>query len=124
MLKVTEKIVKQLSRTNLELEDRTALITALLSKLNTLPIGDMIAFTQNGLIVNGREMDMEAVIKFKEACGVLKDNFARKVIHEQIRYKAIEMGINKSISIDTLMFAKAALWTVNEYEILLEKLGN
>lgn len=74
-------------------------------------------------MINGKELDQEQMISFKEACAVLKDNYARKVIHEQIRYKAIDLGINKAISVDTIYFSKAALWVLNELEILITKLS-
>ncbi len=123
MLKITERMVKQLSRTNLALEDRIALVNSIQDKLHILPIGEMIVLDpQGGIMINGRQLDQGASISFKEAISILKENFARKIIHEQIRYKAIDMGINKSLSIDTLMFSKAAIWIINEYEILLEKL--
>jgi len=94
-----------------------------LNKLVVLPIGDIILFTENGLNIGGKDLDQEQLLNFKDGCSVLKENFARKVIHEQIRYKATEMGIHKSQSLDELMFAKAALWVLNEYEILIHKLS-
>lgn len=74
-------------------------------------------------MIDGKNLDQEATINFKEACAVLKENYARKVIHEQIRYKAIDLGINKALSVDTLMFSKAAIWVLNEIEILIAKLS-
>ena len=120
---VTQRVIKQLEKANLSQEDRIALTTALLVKLNALPIGDIIHFTETGILLNGKELEVEQALHFREACVSLKDNFARKVIHEQIRYKAIEMGIDKATSIDTLFFSKSALWVLNEYEILIQKLS-
>lgn len=123
MLKITERMTKTLARTDLPVEDRTALLTAILGKLNALPIGDIVATSSDGAVmINGKNLDREQIIGFKEGIAALKDNFARKVIHEQVRFKAIEMGIFKSVSTETLMFSKAALWCMNEIEILLEKL--
>ncbi len=120
---ITEKTIKQLKKSNLSIEDRTALTTALLDKLNALPIGDIIYFTQNGLMIDGKELDAEQTNAFKETCSALKDNFARKVIHEQIRHKATEAGIHKSQSIEELMFYKAAIWCLNEENILIQQLS-
>jgi len=121
--KVTENLIKQLKKANLSTEDRTALITALLVKLNAPPIGEMIHFTQNGLMINGKMLDTDGTISFTKACTALKDNYARKVIHEQVRYKAIDLGIDKGTTIDTIMFSKAALWVLNELEILTHRLS-
>lgn len=123
MTPITQKIIKQLQNTKLSLEDRVALTTAILDKLHALPIGNIVHFTESGVMINGKELDQDQMISFREACVVLKENFARKVIHEQVRYKAIDMGINKALSMDTIMFAKAAIWVVNEIEILIAKLS-
>ncbi len=123
MTPTTQKIIKQLRKSDLTLEDRVALTTCLLDKLNAVPIGDIIMFTENGLMINGKMLDMEQTISFREASVALKENFARKVIHEQVRYKAIDLGINKAQSIDTLMFSKACIWVINELEILTAKLS-
>ncbi len=110
-----------MKKSSLSTQDRIALTTALLDKLNALPMGNIIVETPEGLIINGKELDTEQIINFKESCVSLKENFARQVIHEQIRYKATEMGIHKSQTIDELMFAKAIIWCLNEENIWLEK---
>lgn len=117
-----QKVIKQLQKANLSIEDRTALTTVMLGRLLTIPIGDMVIFTQSGVMINGKELDSEQLIAFKEACTSLKKNYARRVISEQVRYKAIEMGIHKSTSDSELFFSKAAIWVLNEENILLEKL--
>ncbi len=119
---LTDKLIKQLKKSNLSMEDRLTLITALLDKLGTLPIGDIVHFTENGLMINGKELDQEQMLSFREAVVALKENFARNVINEQVRWKAIDLGINQATAIDTLFFSKAALWCQNEENILIEKL--
>ena len=121
---VTQKLIKQLEKANLPTEDRIALTDAIMHKLNALPIGDLITFTQDGIMINGRMLGVEDLLAFREATSVLKDNYARKVISEQIRFKAIDMGINKATSIDTLIFAKACLWVMNEHELLIHTLSD
>jgi len=123
MLLITEKLIKQLSKSNLSTEDRIALTGAITKNLNAFPISNILEITSEGLKVQGKKLDVEQVIHFREACVILKDNFARKVIHEQVRYKAIDMGISKAVSVDTLMFAKASLWVLNEIEILINSLS-
>lgn len=117
----TEKIIKQFKKANLSIEDRVALTTALLYKLQSLPLESTFIIDSKGISVNGKVLEPEQVINFTESCAALKDNFARKVIHEQIRYLAVNMGIHNSLSIDTLMFAKAALWCLSQEEDLLAK---
>ncbi len=121
---ITENLIKQLKKSSLSMEDRLALTTALLDKLGALPIGDIVHFTESGVIINGKELDQDQALSFREACVALKDNYARNVINEQIRYQAIDLGINKAVALDTLFFSKAALWCLNEENILIEKLVN
>ncbi len=120
---ITEKVIKQLQKSNLTTQDRTALVTAILDKLVAVPIQNVIVLTETSIVINGKELDLEAYLSFKEGCANLKDNFARKVINEQLRYKATELGVHKAQTIDELLFSKAIIWAINEENILLEKLS-
>lgn len=95
----------------------------MIEKLGAFPVGDLITFTENGLSLNGKDLSHEQFLNFKEACVLLKDNFARKVLNEQLKYKAIEMGIHKSTTVDELLFSKAVIWFINEENILIEKIS-
>jgi len=120
---ITDKVIKQLKKSNLTTEDRSALVSALLDKLGAFPIGDVIDVNEKGLTVNGVDLDQDQQYAFKEACAGLKDNYARKILNEQLRYKATVTGIHKSNTIDELLFAKAVIWLINEEEILLARLS-
>jgi len=117
----TQKVIKQFEKANLSLEDRTALITVLLSKLHTLPLNDTFIISQNSVIINGKPLEPEQLIVFRDSCISLKDNFAFKVLSEQVRYLSTNLGVYKSISQDELFFYKAALWTLQQYDDLLDK---
>lgn len=104
------------------MEDRTVLTTALLDKLQALPISSVIYFTPNGVTINGKELDNDQILNFKESCIALKDNFARKIINEQIKYLAINIGIHNALSLDTIFFAKSALWNLQQQDELLDKI--
>jgi hypothetical protein len=119
---IIQKIIQQLKKANLSLEDRTALTTALLDKLQALPLSNTFIVGQGKVIINGKELETEQAISFVESCNALKDNYARKIIHEQIKYLAINLGIHNCLSLDTMMFAKAALWCLQQQEELLEKI--
>jgi hypothetical protein len=120
---IVEKTIKQLSKATLSVEDRVALTNALLNKLGAFPVGDMIIKTENSVNINGKDLDLDQYLNFKEACVALKENFARRVINEQLKYKATKMGIHESTTIETLLFAKAVIWFINEEEILIERLS-
>lgn len=119
----TEKVIKELKKTDLSIEDRVALVTILLDKLGAFPIGEMVQVSLNGIAINGKELDGDQVLNFRESASLLKENFARKVINEQLKFKAMEMGIHKSTTIEQLLFAKAVIWFINEENILLHSLS-
>ena len=118
----TANVIKALKKTSLSLEDRTSLITAILQKLVALPLNESIVIGQSSVTINGKEMDVEQGMAFREACVSLKDNFARKIIKEELKYLAIVYGIHKATTLDQSYFAKAALWLLDEEEKILDKL--
>lgn len=118
----TEKIIKQLKKQNLSLEDKTALTAALLDKISALPLRNSIVLAPGMVTINGKALDTEQAVVFKDSCIALQDNFARKVIHEQIRYLAVNWGVHNGLNTEMIMFSKAALWTLEEEQKLLDKL--
>lgn len=118
----TEKVIKALKKANLSLEDRTALVTAMLDKVNALPLRKTFIIDANSITLNGKKLDREQILNFKEGVQVLKDNHAHKIFNEQLRYLAITMGINTAVSIDTLYFAKVAMWILEQETLLFESL--
>lgn len=121
MTELTKQLIEELKKTDLTLEDRTALTTALLNKLVALPISNMIVFTPKGVMINNRELEVEQAVNFRMSVLALKDNNARKIIHEQIKYLAINTGVHNGLNQDSIMFSKAALWCLQEEEKLLEQ---
>ena len=119
---ITQKTIDTLKKADLSLEDRTALITVLLSELNALPLDNTFIVEGQSVIVNGKELDIDQVIVFRDSCISLKDNFAFKVISNQIRYLATNLGIYKSTNLDQLYFYKTALWNLEQFDKLLDKM--
>lgn len=119
---ITDKVIKKLKRASLSLEDRTALLTAVMDKLHVLPLHDTLVIEPNAVHINGKALDMEQIISFRESAVVFKDNWARQIIHNQVRYLATNRGVYKSVSQDELYFYKAALWCLSEEDALLDKI--
>lgn len=117
----TDKIIKKFNKEDLSLEDRIALTNTILSTLSVLPINDAIEISPEGVKIRGRKLNTEEFINFTESCKALKDNKARQIINEQIKFLAINMGVHQSVSLETMMFAKAALWMVQNENELLDK---
>lgn len=116
---VVDKVIKQLKKANLSLEDRTALTAVLLNKLNALPLRSSIIVTPRGITINGKKMEPEDMIALREGTVALRDNKARQLINEQIRFLAVKLGIHDALSMDTIMFSKAALWVIEQEDKLI-----
>lgn len=119
---LTQKIISQLKKKDLSLLDRSALVSAVLSKLHALPLNDSIVIGQGSITINGKALETEQIISFRESAIALRDNWARKILHEQVRYLATTMGVYKSVSIDELYFYKSALWNLEQEDALLDQL--
>lgn len=117
-----EKVIKMLDKATLSLENRVALTTAILNKLNALPLSKSIIVDNGKIFVRGIELDREQEVNFREGIAVLQNNFVHKLFNEQLRYQAINLGINVATSMDTLMFSKAALWVLEQEIKLVESL--
>lgn len=122
MLKITEKTIQQLNKSTLSLEDRVALVTAILNKIQALPISKAIIVENGEIIIRGKKLDREQEIAFRESIVALDNNQAHKLFKEQLRYAAVNLGINVATSMDTLMFAKATLWVIEQETKLIESL--
>lgn len=116
------KLIEEFKKADLSVEDRSALINVLLEKISVLPLHNTLVISQGNVIVNGKELEKDQAINFIESCHALKDNWARKVIHEQKRYLAINIGVHQGLNSEQIMFSKAALWDLEQENLLLEQL--
>lgn len=96
----------------------------MLEKVNALPFRNVIIFDNKGtLIVDGKPISIEQARVIKEGAHTLVRNPARRLIREQLGYKAVEMGVHSAINVDMMHFSKAVLWLQQEEDKLLEELG-
>lgn len=107
MLKLLLKLYKSKKTTA---QDRAVILNALLEKINGFPITDILTYQDNRIKINGKQLDIEQSIAFKEAAIALDKNWFYKVIKEQIAYEAINIGVHKGQTNDQLVFSKAVLW--------------
>lgn len=96
------------------------IMTALLKNIHAIPVQKVVAFEPDGsILIGGKVLDLEHSILFRDSCIALSDNFARKIIQQQIAYDAIQMGVYQALSPEMILFAKAALWHQQEENKLL-----
>jgi hypothetical protein len=101
-------------------EDKAAITAALLTSLNAFPINGVVTFdATNTLLVNNKPVDMQSALLIKEGAIAAKSNTALNLINDQLKYKAMEIGIKQGMNIDQIIFAKAVLWVVQEQTNLI-----
>lgn len=99
-------------------------MNALLDNFRAVPIRDIIKFNQFGaVLVNGQELDAEQSIRIKQSAHALFDNQVRRLVQDQVTYNAINLGVHKGTSPETILFAKASLWVMQEEEKLVRALA-
>ena len=117
--KLGTKLAARLLKTaTLTVEERQLLTAAVLERLGALPVRDKIVVDENGIFVDGRQVNLETAKRLKEGSVALLKNFARKFVGEQVRYMAIVKGVHENTSPEQGLFAKAALWVMQEEEKL------
>lgn len=118
-----DDIITQLNSKTLSKEDRLRLMTAIIDKLNYIPIKDVIEFTPDGtVIVKGMKLDIDQAKVLKSGLDALQNNFAEKIIEEQLLFNAFKVGIHQSVAIEELMLMKAIIWLIQERAKLLTML--
>lgn len=116
----TKEILEYLKSEKITGEDKTLIISALLENIDALPIREVVSFDEHGTLqINGRQLAPEQMVAFRESAQVLKDNFSRKILNEQVTHLAVKKAIHEGLNPEMIMFGKAALWTQQEMEKLL-----
>ena len=114
MVSNTEKIIKEFKRAKISKEDKLALLTAILEKINALPLRQTILAEGTSIKLNGKALSKEQIINLKTNVMALKDNPAHQLFKDQLTYLALNLGIVKSVGIDELFFCKAAALTKDQ----------
>ena len=106
-------------------EQKTRIKNELISNIGALPTKKVIAYDSDGaLYIGGKKVDMEQAGYFRESCISLADNHARKLLNEQKKFLAIEMGVHNGLSQETIEFSKAVLYVIQQEEEILAQLLN
>lgn len=96
-------------------EERQMLTAMLLDRLGALPLHAKIRVDGTGKVsVNGRSLDIETADRLKQAAVAMQNNAARNLVRETVAFMAIVDGVHKNVSPDMGLFAKAALWFLQE----------
>ncbi len=119
---LTKIITWLLDRKQLSLKDKNHLMTHLTKNIGITAIDAVIGYDDSGsLTIRGKTLSPEQVILFKQGLSLLQDNWARKVIREQMKYDALMIGVLASDT-EKILFAKALNWLLMKEEELVQTL--
>lgn len=117
-------VVTYLRDSSLTLEDRALLTTLILDKLKALPVSAILTTDDDGtLVLNGKRVNAELAIAINKSAARVLGERAFKVVLEQTRFAAVDIGIYQGLTPDQSVFAKAALWQIGETKKSLEWLA-
>lgn len=120
----TKLAVWLLRSSRLSNESRQILTAALLSKLGALPIHAKITVDETGgILVDGRKLTLERAQQLKEGSEVQLRSVARKFVRETVTFLAVKQGVHENMSPEQGLFAKAALWAMQEEDNLYRLLA-
>ena len=112
-----------IQRSDLTIAERTACIGSVLDKLEALPLRDIITNSEEGILINGRPLDIEKLRVLRDAAKVALDNQALNFIGEQVVWIAIQRGIHNADTPEKLYFYRAAIWFSEQMKAHLQILA-
>lgn len=119
---VAKLAVFLLKHNRIDNESKQLLTATMLDRLGALPLRATITTDGTGQIfVKGKQMTLEVARKMHETSKAMLNNFARRFVREQVTFMAIHMGVHENISPEQGLYAKAALWFLQEEDELYRK---
>jgi hypothetical protein len=120
---LTALVVRLLAHKELTGECKSRVTSALLKNVHALPLrGTLFIDNLGAIYLNGKKMPSDQVHMFKNSAKAVKDSLAFRIIVEQTRFLAIEMGTFKAQTPEQIEFGKAALWYASEQIRMLEQI--
>lgn len=119
---ITKLTVWLLSWIKLSIQNRTLLTAQILSSLQALPLKDIITLDEEGnILVQGRRLKPEQELQLREAARGTLSNQARKLVHDQVLFRAVALGVHTVTTPEQMYFSRAAIW-FGQQEIELLKI--
>jgi hypothetical protein len=70
------------------------------------------------ILVDGKPVHFEKSRAIARAAKAISENLARRFVRETVIFMAIKKGVHENMSPEEGLFAKAALWFMQEEDIL------
>lgn len=108
----------------LSLKNRTRLVSAILDRLNAVPLQSIINFRDDGaLLVDGKSLTYEQAKALQESAKAMQDSYAREIVREQVAYIAGTRGVTEGDTPEKLYFYRAAMWSMLQEDELYRALA-
>lgn len=115
-------LISFLLRKNLSIKSKTALVNAVIDRLG-VPLHAIISTDDNRrILIQGKQLSIEQTELLFSSAVALKDNYARKLVRDHVRFMAVDLGYLQSKDPEVQLFYKAALWFAQEEDRLIDSL--
>lgn len=107
LVKLALSVIK---RADLTIQERTLCTGVVLDRLEALPLRAIVESSDEGVLINGRALDLDKLRVLRESAIAAIDNQAINYIAEQVVWIATDRVIRKALTPDELYFYRAAIW--------------
>lgn len=104
-------------------KDRTKALNTLVLTAGGLPLHASITTDGGQFSIRGVPLQGEYAVKIRESAAAAIHNTALQAVDEQTLYLAVSHGIHVAQDFDQTLFAKAAVWLVEQRRNLLSQLA-
>lgn len=112
-----------IQRADLTIQERTLCTGMVLDKLDALPLRAIVESSDEGILINGKPVDLDKLRVLREASIAALDNQALNFIAEQVVWLAIQRGIHNGDTPEKLYFYRAAIWFSEQMKAHLQILA-
>jgi len=104
--------------------ERLTLTNAILRNIDAVPLRAVVDVNENRqVVIRGRVASTEDLVVYQQSAENAVKSIARNLIHNQVRFMAIDKGYLQSDDPKTQLFYKAALWFSQQETDLLKQMA-
>ncbi len=116
-------MVWALKTQKIEGADKTRVVNALLANIDALPIKDAVSIENGQIMLRGKPIEsLETAQSLKQGAAAMLSNFTRKIAQEQLLFEASKIGLHQGMTPEQIIFAKAAIWCIQNEERIYREL--
>lgn len=115
--------LKVIQHSDLTIDERTLCTGIVLQKLEAWPLRSIIEDSDEGILINGKQLNIEKLKVLRESAKAALDNQALNLIGEQVVWIAIQRGLHNADTPEKLYFYRAAIWFSEQLKAHLQILA-